>query len=79
MIREAVENDAKDLAILIQQVENESAYMLYEPGERTPTAEKQGKMIDVFTAKENSVIFVAEEDDNLVGYLFAGRRQCASK
>ncbi|MFD1850841.1 GNAT family N-acetyltransferase [Oceanobacillus bengalensis] len=71
MIRQAVLTDAAALANVIQQVERESQYMLYEAGERDVSAEKQCNMIKALSGKENSGIFVALEQDMLVGYLLA--------
>ncbi|WP_342744401.1 hypothetical protein [Oceanobacillus rekensis] len=41
MIRQAVLDDAGELAMLIKQVESESPYMLYEVGERIISVEKK--------------------------------------
>jgi RimJ/RimL family protein N-acetyltransferase len=68
-VREITISDAQDFMELIQQVENNSEYMLFEPGERQISKEKQFKMIEAFTEKDNSTIFVAEEENKLVGYL----------
>ncbi|MFD2044268.1 GNAT family N-acetyltransferase [Ornithinibacillus salinisoli] len=71
MIREARLDDALGLAKLVEQVESESEFMLYDPGERKPTAEKQRNMIQALTKQDNATIFVVEEGEQLVGYLFA--------
>lgn len=71
LIRHALRSDAEQLAALIQQVEMESPYMLYGAGERKITAEKQLQMIETLTKNSNSEILVAEENNKLVGYLFA--------
>jgi RimJ/RimL family protein N-acetyltransferase len=70
-VREAVPSDASKLAELIQHVEKTSDYMLWEPGEREIQPENQQKMIERFQMEDNSTILVAEQDDMLVGYLFA--------
>jgi RimJ/RimL family protein N-acetyltransferase len=71
IIREARLEDAQQLANLIQQVENESEFMLFEPGERKLTPEKQRTMIENISKQKNSTIFVAEDYEKLVGYLMA--------
>ncbi|RDW21072.1 GNAT family N-acetyltransferase [Oceanobacillus arenosus] len=71
MIRQALRSDAANLATLIGQVETESPYMLYGSGEREISEEKQLNMIDSLTKKHNSEILVVEENNNLIGYLFA--------
>ncbi|TFB21339.1 N-acetyltransferase [Filobacillus milosensis] len=68
-IRQAVINDAENLAHLISQVERESEFMLYEAGERNTSKELQEKMINYFNLQNNLAIFVAEEDHQLHGYL----------
>lgn len=45
MIRRVDEKDAKTLAALIRQVESESSFMLYGPGERELIEETQRRMI----------------------------------
>jgi RimJ/RimL family protein N-acetyltransferase len=70
MIREVHIDDAKDLAALIRQVEKESAFMLYEAGERELNEEILFHMIRK-SKEKNSVILVAEENRTLTGYLIA--------
>jgi RimJ/RimL family protein N-acetyltransferase len=71
MIRQVQLKDANDLSTLIQQVESESPFMLYESGERELTEEKQGNMIQRLMKEKNSIILVAEENEALAGYLIA--------
>jgi len=71
LIREVQIDDAKQLAELIVKVESESPFMLFEAGERKVNPEGQRKRIESIRQEENSEIFVAQEDDSLVGYLFA--------
>lgn len=71
LIREIKLDDAENLVNLIKKVESESQYMLFESGERNIGPEKQGKRIEAMKKEGNSTIFVAEENDELVGYLIA--------
>lgn len=71
LIREIKPDDAERLLKLIKLVERESQYMLFESGERNTGTEQQRKRIEVMIEEGNSTIFVAEENDELVGYLFA--------
>ncbi|MHA6252818.1 GNAT family N-acetyltransferase [Oceanobacillus sp. CAU 1775] len=71
IIREAKNSDADKLANLIQHVDASSQYMLWEAGERELSPEKQLKMIESLQREANSNIFVAENKNELVGYLFA--------
>ncbi|HLR52186.1 MAG TPA: hypothetical protein VK072_04850 [Candidatus Avamphibacillus sp.] len=69
MIREATINDAKVLADLINDVEKNSEFLLYEPGERKLTEEKQRQMIESLANQCNATILIAEKQNNFVGYL----------
>ncbi|TQR17179.1 GNAT family N-acetyltransferase [Psychrobacillus vulpis] len=68
-IREVTPADAEKLVALINQVEVESPYMLMEPGERKMTPESQRLSLEQMEKESNSTIFVAEEKEELVGYL----------
>lgn len=69
IIRQALPNDAESLVHLIKEVE-ESNFMLFEPGERKATPEQFRKRMESMEADNTSAHFVAEENGNLVGYLF---------
>jgi RimJ/RimL family protein N-acetyltransferase len=71
MIRHIKRSDAEGLANLINRVENEAEYMLFEPGERQTTPEAQRKRIEAIEKEANSTIIVAEDDSQLVGFLMA--------
>ncbi|MFD2654570.1 GNAT family N-acetyltransferase [Gracilibacillus thailandensis] len=71
IIRTIKMSDAEKLANLIVEVEQSSQYMLLEPGERENSADKQLKMIKSVQDSNNSTILVAEENQQLLGYLFA--------
>lgn len=70
LIRAAESDDAKQLVHLIKQVEN-SNFMLFEPGERETTVDQQRKRIESVRGEQTSTILVAEDNGELVGYLFA--------
>lgn len=69
LLREVNREDAEGLVRLIKQVESESQYMLFEAGERNIEPEQQIKRIEAMKKEGNSTIFVAEENDKLIGYL----------
>ncbi len=71
MIRYIKPSDAEALANLINQVESESEYMLFEPGERRTTPEAQQKRIEAIKKEDHSTIIVAEKDSRLIGFLMA--------
>jgi RimJ/RimL family protein N-acetyltransferase len=68
-IREITRDDASNFASLTQQVEKESDFMLFEPGERKITPEQQFKRIEAIEQEENSTIFIVEETNKLVAYM----------
>jgi len=71
IIREIAVEDAEKLINLIKEIEAKSNFMLMEAGERKTTPEQQRKQLERIEQQSNSTIFVAEEKDKLVGYLFA--------
>lgn len=71
IIREVKVEEAENLATLIREVDENSEYMLWEKGERSPTANSQLKMIESLRKSGNSAILVAETENKLVGYLLA--------
>lgn len=70
-IRHITQSDAQSLADLITQVENESDYMLFEPGERQTSAEAQLKRIEAIQKADHSTILVAEQNNRLIGFVMA--------
>src|SRR5262245_59526991 len=71
IIREIKADDAENLLSLCRQLDEESRFMMLEPGERTTTVEEQRQRILDVLSTDHQVIFVAEEDRSLVGYLAA--------
>lgn len=71
LIREIAIEDAENFMNLIKEVESNSEFMMMEPGERNTTLEHQSKQIESIQQQENSIVFVAEQEGKLVGYLFA--------
>ncbi|MGE1025692.1 GNAT family N-acetyltransferase [Bacillus sp. GMs2/2] len=69
MIREIEIEDAASFLQLSKQLDEETKFMLYEPGERKITAEQQEKMIHRFMENEYATIFVAVEDERIVGFI----------
>lgn len=71
IIREIKIEDTEKFGQLTQQVERDAAYMLWEAGERSVSKEQQARMILGILEQQNSTIFVAEEADELIGFLMA--------
>jgi Acetyltransferases, including N-acetylases of ribosomal proteins len=74
-VREVRLADAEKLSTLILQIDHDSKFMLWNSGERALTSEAQIKMIESFLNRTNSTILVAEENEELVGYLLANGGQ----
>ena len=71
IIREIQESDAGPFLALCLQMDEETRFMMLEPGERTTTLEEQEKRIRDILSKDNQIIFVAQEQGALIGYLAA--------
>jgi RimJ/RimL family protein N-acetyltransferase len=71
IIRTICEDDAEQFLNLCKQLDLETQFMLLEPGERKTTLEEQRTQIDILLRQENQTIFVAEQENRLVGYLAA--------
>lgn len=68
-IREIKSEDAEEFINLMKMVEDKSCFMLMEKGERKTPPEEQRKLIERLKQQDNSTIFVAEQDEKLIGYL----------
>ncbi|WP_242227071.1 GNAT family N-acetyltransferase [Bacillus cereus group sp. BfR-BA-01315] len=71
MIREIRVEDAAAFLQLGKQLDEETTFMLLEPGERNTTVEQQTQMIQRFVEDHNSTIFVAVDGEQLVGFILA--------
>ena len=70
MITRKVEpSDAEPIVKLFNKLDFETTYMLFEPGERKTTVEEQENICKEFTASDNKVMFVAENDSLIVGLI----------
>lgn len=69
IIRMIAAEDASEFLTLARQLDEETAYMMLESGERTTTLAEQQMRIQEVLATVNSAVFVAEDDGRLVGYL----------
>lgn len=69
IIREASLEDAAQLVGLHEQLDQETKFMLFEPGERVLSESRQTDMIISFRESGNSNIFIAEMDKHIVGHL----------
>lgn len=69
-VRKAESRDAEQIVQVIKNAED-SGYMLFNPGEREISAESFAKFIDMLNANEKSGIFIACEEQQVLGYLIA--------
>jgi RimJ/RimL family protein N-acetyltransferase len=71
LIRSIVESDANAFLDLCKTLDEETQFMMLEPGERITTVEQQRERIGRLLSQNNQMIFVAENNNQLVGYLAA--------
>ncbi|MHB8596142.1 MAG: GNAT family N-acetyltransferase [Ktedonobacteraceae bacterium] len=71
IIRTAHPEDAEPLLHLRLQLDEETQFMLLEPGERNSDLEEQRRQLEETLSHEKQMVFVAEQDGKLVGYLVA--------
>ncbi len=71
LIREIVETDAAAYLKLARQIDDETRFMMFEPGERQTTVEQQTQWLREMRATGNQTMFVVEDAGQLVGYLGA--------
>ncbi|HEK9100428.1 GNAT family N-acetyltransferase [Bacillus pfraonensis] len=71
MIRDIQVEDAAAFLQLGKQLDGETSFMLFEPGERNMTVKQQENMIKRFIENYNSTIFVVVEGEQLVGFILA--------
>ena len=69
IIREIQIGDAENLLNLMNKVEAETTFLLYEKGERKRTIEKQQKNIQE-GIKKGILTFVLEDNKKLVGFVW---------
>lgn len=71
LIRTIRPEDAEQLLHLRLQVDRETTFMLFEPDERKITVKEQREAIERLLAENISMIFVAEHEGRIVGFLSA--------
>ena len=71
LIRPIQEDDAENFLKLCKQLDEETQFMLLEPGERFTTVSEQREQIKAMLSRDNQLIFVAETNGQLAGYIAA--------
>lgn len=72
IIRKAELEDAENLLNMLKQLDNETKYMMYEPGERSTTVDEMKDTLEQMISS-NSLMLVAEDQERIVGFLSAER------
>lgn len=68
-VRKAKQEDAASLVKLCNLLDMETSFMLFEPQERTITVEQQEDRLKGFERSTTDAMFVAEENDKLLGFI----------
>ncbi|GGY47897.1 N-acetyltransferase [Bacterioplanes sanyensis] len=69
VVRTAEQHDAQALIDLFQKLDQETQFMLFEPGERPTSVEDQTLALQRFNQSHNQRMFVAEHDSELLGFV----------
>ena len=73
VIREITVDDAAAFLALRRKLDEETKFMMYEPGERKTTVDQQRNELEQLLLERTSLIVVCEMDNRLVGALTARR------
>ena len=77
-VRKALPSDGAELVQLFSTLDQETEFMLMEPGERKLSVEKQVDIINESSDSRSKVLFIASEENVIAGFL-VGRRGAANK
>ncbi len=70
-IRPVTVDDAKVFLELRKRIDEETKFMMLEPGERQTTIEQERERLNTIFATDNKTVFLAEDNSQLVGFLWA--------
>ena len=70
-IRAIKESDSEQFLLLGKSLDQETQFMMLEPDERITTLEEQRQRIKNVLSQSNQIIFVAEHENQLIGFLGA--------
>lgn len=71
-VRPITIDDAQAFLDFRRRLDRETKFMLLEAGERQTTIEEQRDQFKRILSRDNQMLFVAESDEGIVGYLFTG-------
>jgi RimJ/RimL family protein N-acetyltransferase len=70
-IRQITVDDAAAFLAMRAQVDLETKFMMLEPGERQTTVEQERERLAAIAKSDNKQTFLAEDDGQLIGWLWA--------
>ena len=71
-VREIITDDAAAYWQLRQQIDHETEFLRFEPDDWLVTTQHVRGRIELMLATDNQMIFVAENEEQLIGFLWAG-------
>jgi hypothetical protein len=71
LIRTATATDAEGVLELLLRLDEETRFMMYEPGERSTSVDRQAETLRALFASNNSTFLLAEEGGRPIGLLEA--------
>ncbi len=71
LVRTAKEDDAEGVLELLLRLDEQTRFMMYEPGERSTSVGRQAETLRTLLDSANSTFLLAEEDSLPVGFLEA--------
>ncbi len=74
-IRQIEVEDAEKFLKMLKQLDGETEFMMYEPGERRTTLEEQREIIER-VQKNGDPLFLVEKKNEIVGFLGGRRGSC---
>jgi RimJ/RimL family protein N-acetyltransferase len=72
-VREAIPSDSARLVPFFRTLYSETNFMLFEPDEFTATEEQQARRIEGMARSDSGVMFVCEDDNELIGVVSGNR------
>ncbi|MBO1198833.1 GNAT family N-acetyltransferase [Staphylococcus simiae] len=70
IIRKVSIKDVESFIAMLTKIYDDSLYMFYTPGEYDPSVTSASKQLEEYITSPSKVIYVAESDNQLVGFAF---------
>ena len=71
LVRTAKEDDAERVLEILLRLDEQTRFMMYEPGERSTSVGRQAEILRTLLDSGNSTFLLAEEDGPPVGFFEA--------